>query len=76
MLQGENRSDSILQQIYERFIAPNETQPLWCEYSTIERLRELFPGTSDDCLELLQQMFEFDPKKRITAQQALEHRYY
>lgn len=41
-----------------------------------ERLRALLPaGTSDDCLDFLQGMLAFDPTKRLTAQQLLEHKY-
>ncbi|KAJ6841310.1 cyclin-dependent kinase D-1-like [Iris pallida] len=39
-------------------------------------LRSLFPMASDDALDLLSKMFAFDPKARISAQQALEHRYF
>ena len=32
-----------------------------------------FPGSSEESLDLLQKMLIFDPKKRITVQQSLEH---
>ena len=37
-------------------------------------IRTLFPMASDDALDLLLKMFAYDPKARITAQQALQHR--
>ena len=45
------------------------------QYSAGSPLRSLFPMASDDALDLLSKMFNYDPKTRITAQQALEHRY-
>jgi len=38
-------------------------------------LRSLFPMASEDALDLLSKMFTLDPKNRISAQQALEHRF-
>ncbi|XP_074275061.1 cyclin-dependent kinase D-1-like [Silene latifolia] len=52
--------------------------PDYVEYQhvTAPPLRSLFPMASDDALDLLSKMFAYDPKARITAQQALEHRYF
>lgn len=36
--------------------------------------RSLFPMASEDALDLLSKMFTYDPKARISVQQALEHR--
>jgi cyclin-dependent kinase 7 len=51
--------------------------PDYVEYQFVSAppLRSLFPMASDDALDLLSKMFTYDPKARITAQQALEHRY-
>ena len=35
-----------------------------------------FPGSSDESLDLLQKMLIFDPKKRITVQESLEHPFF
>ena len=35
-----------------------------------------FPGSSEESLDLLQKMLIFDPKKRITVQQSLEHPFF
>jgi len=35
-----------------------------------------FPGSSAESLDLLQKMLIFDPKKRITVQQSLEHPFF
>lgn len=39
-------------------------------------LASMFPGTNPLGIELLQAMLHFDPKKRITAQHAMEHPYF
>lgn len=38
-------------------------------------LGEKFKGASHQALELLEMMLRFDPKKRITVDEALEHPY-
>ncbi|RRT84896.1 hypothetical protein GW17_00026707 [Ensete ventricosum] len=50
--------------------------PDYVEYQYVPAppLRTLFPMASDDALDLLSKMFIYDPKARITVQQALEHR--
>ena len=35
-----------------------------------------FPGSSEESLDLLQKMLIFDPKKRITVQESLEHPFF
>ena len=35
-----------------------------------------FPGSSDESLDLLQKMLIFDPKKRITVKESLEHPFF
>ena len=35
-----------------------------------------FPGSSDDSLDLLQKMLIFDPHKRITVNECLEHSFF
>jgi len=51
--------------------------PDYVEYQYVPAppLRSLFPMATDDALDLLSKMFTYDPKARISLQQALEHRY-
>ncbi|KAG9157700.1 hypothetical protein Leryth_022902 [Lithospermum erythrorhizon] len=52
--------------------------PDYVEYQYVpgQPLQSLFPMASADALDLLSKMFVYDPKARLSAQQALEHRYF
>ncbi|XP_010279422.1 PREDICTED: cyclin-dependent kinase D-1-like isoform X2 [Nelumbo nucifera] len=82
-LQGSSDIDQ-LGKIFAAFGTPTPFQwpdmiylPDYVEYQFVPAppLRSLFPMASDDVLDLLSKMFTYDPKARISAQQALEHRY-
>ncbi|XP_047338653.1 cyclin-dependent kinase D-1-like [Impatiens glandulifera] len=84
LLQGKSDMDQ-LGKIFAAFGTPKSSQwpdmqylPDYVEYQYVpgKPLRQLFPMASDDALDLLSKMFMYDPKGRITAQQALEHRYF
>ncbi|KAL7099101.1 hypothetical protein ACP275_09G061000 [Erythranthe tilingii] len=83
-LQGNSDMDQ-LGKIFAAFGTPKQSQwsdmvylPDYVEYQSVpgQPLRTLFPMASDDTLDLLGKMFMYDPKSRISAQQALEHRYF
>ncbi|KAK8518260.1 hypothetical protein V6N12_017413 [Hibiscus sabdariffa] len=83
-LQGSSDIDQ-LGKIFAAFGTPTPSQwpdmvylPDYVEYQYVPAppLRSLFPMASDDALDLLSKMFTYDPKARITTQQALEHRYF
>lgn len=38
-------------------------------------LKELFPKAEKDALDLMQRCLHFDPRRRLTVQEALEHQY-
>ncbi|KAK4479308.1 hypothetical protein RD792_014819, partial [Penstemon davidsonii] len=83
-LQGNSDIDQ-LGKIFAAFGTPKPSQwpdlvhlPDYVEYQYVpaQPMRTLFPMASDDTLDLLSKMFTYDPKARISAQQALEHRYF
>ncbi|KAK9989416.1 hypothetical protein SO802_029655 [Lithocarpus litseifolius] len=83
-LQGSSDIDQ-LGKIFAAFGTPTPSQwpdmvylPDYVEYQFVPSptLRSLFPMASDDALDLLSKMFTYDPKSRISVQQALEHRYF
>ncbi|KAL4614482.1 hypothetical protein ACB092_07G057100 [Castanea dentata] len=83
-LQGSSDIDQ-LGKIFAAFGTPTPSQwpdmvylPDYVEYQYVPSptLRSLFPMASDDALDLLSKMFTYDPKSRISVQQALEHRYF
>ncbi|KAE9586070.1 hypothetical protein Lal_00009779 [Lupinus albus] len=83
-LQGSSDIDQ-LGKIFAALGTPSPSQwpdmvylPDYVEYQYVPAppLRSLFPVASDDALDLLSKMFTYDPKVRISAQQALEHRYF
>ncbi|KAI7989636.1 Cyclin-dependent kinase D-3 [Camellia lanceoleosa] len=73
-----------LGKIFAAFGTPKQSQwpdikylPDYVEYQYVpgQPLRQLFPMASADALDLLSKMFTYDPKARISALQALEHRF-
>ena len=40
-----------------------------------KKLRDMFPTASDDALDLLKNLLQFNPTKRLTAEEALKHPY-
>ena len=39
-------------------------------------MRELFPAASEDALDLIGRLLQLNPSRRISAAEALEHRYF
>ena len=52
--------------------------PDYIEYTEYQKtpLKRIFTAAPNSALDLLSQMLHFDPNKRITAKQALEHVYF
>ncbi|KAK6944224.1 Protein kinase domain [Dillenia turbinata] len=83
-LQGSSDIDQ-LGKIFAALGTPKPAQwpdmvflPDYVEYQHVPAppLRSLFPMASDDALDLLSKMLTYDPRARISVQQALEHRYF
>jgi mitogen-activated protein kinase 1/3 len=41
-----------------------------------QNLKQKFPGSSDDAIDLLEKMLKFNPQKRISSEQALLHPFF
>jgi cyclin-dependent kinase 7 len=52
--------------------------PNYLQFSPItpKPLSTLFPTASSDCVDLLKQLLQLNPNKRLTAEQALCHNYF
>jgi serine/threonine protein kinase len=84
LLPGSNDLDQ-LGKIFATFGTPTEQEwpqmkslPNYIEYEDCPKvpLKSLFVAASDDALDLLSKMLVYDPNKRITATEALEHPYF
>lgn len=83
-LQGSSDIDQ-LGKIFAAFGTPTEEAwpgmralPDFVEYvrSEAQPLAELLPGASEDARHLIAWMMAYDPNTRITAAEALQHRYF
>jgi len=82
---GKNNSDQ-LQQIFKVLGTPTEADwpgmkslpefdPNWFVYPP-QKVTSVVPGLDVDGFDLLQQMLQYDPAKRISSKQALKHPYF
>ena len=46
------------------------------KYRPKKSLKQKFPGSTEEALDLLEKMLHFNPKKRITVNQSLDHSFF
>jgi len=82
---GKNNQDQ-LQQIFKVLGTPNEKDwtgmkslpefdPNWIVYPT-QKIQNIVSGLEADGYDLLNNMLQYDPSKRVTAKDALKHPYF
>lgn len=85
---GESETDQLLK-IYSILGCPNDL--IWPEYSSLplvsrfknletrfpyNNMKNKFPNLSEEGLDLINGLLLYNPMKRLTARQALEHPYF
>ncbi|KAJ3677671.1 hypothetical protein LUZ60_003395 [Juncus effusus] len=84
LFQGDSELQQLLH-IFRLLGTPNEKVwpglsklPAWHEYPqwNPQKLSTAVPRLDADGLDLLSQMLQYDPEKRITAKKAVEHKYF
>lgn len=84
LFQGENEIDQ-LGKIFFLLGTPDEDNwpeskhlPLYTEFTKSDKkdLKTIFKNEDDDCIDLLKSALQLNPHQRITAEEAIKHKYF
>ena len=64
------------EELFNKLLSKSIRTDILYEHQNGIGIKRFLPNVSNECIDLIQQMLIYDPEKRITAKQALNHSYF